>query len=367
MAKVEIFNGDSGGKIGATVENRGGTEQSALVVATRPLYVFTNAAGFFTSGEFGADLNQDGSFGGTPVDVHNGIDSTLWTATTIAGTKFTYDSTDRAYAGTKSIKVNNASTDDTFQLARGSDLDLSNYTALTMKINVDQDWGAGDTISFFGWDTATSAIVGNAITLESYFDETTFDVWATIVIPLADMGLVNQTIDAFRLQVGAKVGKGPIFYLDTIQVQETGDPIVYTVIPAKDTHLIIDEFIFSFAVPYAGTLADATMPKLPYDSFFGLTPTNGLVYQRSIIGEIQFSVTIKKLMDLTQIAGSEILSMGSDGTTSWATVRVPNAEPLVLKYSQEDFLSFTVSDDLTGFSFLRFGYNGRSEQRNQIT
>jgi len=83
--------------------------------------------------------------------------------------------------------------------------------------------------------------------------------------------------------------------------------------------------------------------------------------------EVQFSVTIRTLMDLVQIAGSEILSMGSDGTTSWATVRIPNAEPLVLKYEQEDFLSFTVSDDLTGFSFLRFGYNGRSEDRSQTT
>jgi len=98
MAKVEIFNGDSGKKIGATVENRGRTEQSALVVATRPLKVFQNAAGFFTNDEQGADLNQNGAFGGTPEGIHDGVDSTLWTASTIVGTKFTFDSTDRAYA-----------------------------------------------------------------------------------------------------------------------------------------------------------------------------------------------------------------------------------------------------------------------------
>ena len=86
--------------------------------------------------DFGVEMAQDFSFSGTPVGVHDGTDTAFWTASAIVGTKFTFDSTDEANSGTKSVKANKAALNDVMEFDRLSDLDLSNYVAITLFVFV---------------------------------------------------------------------------------------------------------------------------------------------------------------------------------------------------------------------------------------
>ncbi|HUU35357.1 MAG TPA: hypothetical protein VMW48_14935, partial [Vicinamibacterales bacterium] len=40
---------------------------------------------FFSNDTYGADMNVNVAFGASPVGVHNGIDSVLWTGSAISG------------------------------------------------------------------------------------------------------------------------------------------------------------------------------------------------------------------------------------------------------------------------------------------
>jgi len=75
---------DSSNNKSAKVDDTTGEDQ-ALVVATRELKTFENSFRFFTNTSYGADMNQNFEFSGTPDDVYNGGDSTQWTASAIVG------------------------------------------------------------------------------------------------------------------------------------------------------------------------------------------------------------------------------------------------------------------------------------------
>ena len=346
----------------------GAGEQHALIVATRQLKTFKNTIKFFTNDDYGADMNKNGGFGGTPVKVHDGTDSVLWTATDIVGgAKTTFDSTDQNHtaAGTKSVKVDNPIVNDVYQFDKGSDLDCNGYVALTMWIYVDKDWANGDSISVYGWDTGTNLQIGTSVSLENYFDWGTFDIWQKIVIPLTDMGAlaISTTLDALRITQSAVDGKAPKYYLDDIQFEETGTPIKFTVTPDKETWFHVKEFTISMADNIAGTLADATMPYLSYDKFLGAVLISGLNYQRMQNGKLLFTQNVKNLMEFMQLPGTSITGQGSDGTNTWLTLKSEHMEPLLLKPENDDELSFTVSDDLSVLLHLRISAGGKTEYR----
>ena len=352
-------------KIQAAVVN--GDEENALVVATRSLKVYTNVLRFFTNDDYGADMNQNAAAGGTPELVHNGIDSVLWTATDIVGgVKTTFDSTDRAYAGTNSIKVDNSPVNDVFQLDKGSDLDCTGYTSLTMYINVDKDWKDGDVIELYGWDTGTGLQVGTAVDLSDYFSYLVYDVWHKIVIPLTDMGDLSgyTTLDALRVRIVAAEGKSAKFYLDTIQFEETGTPIKFTLKPTLGTWLHVSSFQILIADAYAGTLADGTMPGIPYNSLLGVAKlATGITYRRVTNGEVLSSANIQQFLDFMAFSNAQITGSGSDGTNTWVTVNMQFTEPVILKAEDADEMSLTVNDDLSGLLVLRVGAGSKIEVR----
>ncbi|GAG41762.1 unnamed protein product, partial [marine sediment metagenome] len=54
--------------------NGGSAEEHALVVATRPLKEFLSQEKFFFNPNEGVDMNVNGAFSGTPLEIHNGTD-----------------------------------------------------------------------------------------------------------------------------------------------------------------------------------------------------------------------------------------------------------------------------------------------------
>ena len=356
---------DSGTKLKANVVDNG--DRQSLVVATHPLKTYTNTLKFFTNSDYGADMNQNVTMGGTAEEVHNGIDSALWTASDIVGgDKTTFDSTDFAYAGTHSIKVDNSPVDDVFQVVKGSDLDCTGYKSITMWIYVDKDWKAGDQIDLYGWDTGTGLQIGDAVDLSNYFTYDQYDVWHKLTIPLTDMGDLSgsTTLDALRVRIVTAERKSAKFYIDVLQFEETGTPIKFTLAPTRGIWLHVNSFQILMADAYAGTLADATMPSIPYNSLLGVSKlATGITYRRITNGEIISSANIQQFLDFMAFSNAKVTGYGSDGTNTWVTVNMQFTEPVILKSEDEDEMSLTVNDDLSGLLVLKGGAGSKIEQR----
>ena len=104
------------------------------------------------------------------------------------------------------------------------------------------------------------------------------------------------------------------------------------------------------------------MHGLAYDALLGVSAlTNGLNFQRIQGGKVSFAVSIKQLGDFLS-TGSNIVNAISDGTNTFLTLLIEFPEPIVLEPGNaENFLSFTVNDDLSGFLQLTAAARGAVE------
>ena len=340
-------------------------ENNALVVATRDLKTFNNKPQFYLDENGSKDMNVNVTYSGTPDKVHDGTDSALWTATAIVGAaRWTFDSTDQNHtpAGTKSIKATSTVGGDIMQVAKGSSVDLSNYTAITAWVYI-TSWSVGAGIDMYGWDTGTGLQVGDSIDLSEYVDITTLNAWQKIAVPLGDFGLTASTIDSFRIII-VKGVKNPDFYLDDIQIEEVGESVEFTIEPRKGTWLYIKRFDITIVDAYDATLADSTLPNIPYEGFLGVgSLTTGILIQRIQLGEVLFQATIKDLIDFIALADMKIVSQGFDGTNTWIKLSQEMEVPLLLKAEDEDKHRYVIRDNLSGLKILWVNVATYEEER----
>ena len=342
----------------------GDKEKYALVVATRPLKTFSNKQQFFLNEYYGSAMNQNAAAGGTPLRVHNGTDDTLWTGTNIIDT-VDFDDSAYAYEGSYSLGFDAwSNSGDLCQIAKGSDQSLVGYVSLSMWIYIRGSWSGGDSIGVYGWDTGTSSQVGTKGLLEDYVDWTVTRVWQKIVIPLSDMGLVNKTIDSIRFRYEARSGTAANFYLDNIQFEETGTPILYEIIPATGTWLYVENFMLSIANNITSVVSDGTLPGLAYNSFLGEYMAAGITYQRLRDGVVTASATIRTLADWLSLPETIISSNMSDGTNTYISMQGNFTDTIILKSENEDKLRILVNDDLSGLLHFKISAGCKEEDRS---
>lgn len=355
---IKAYITDVGRDIKASIDDNGGSEKNALVVASRPLKEFNNRPFYFITSEGSKDMNINVSFGGMPEKVHDGIDSVLWTGSSVIGTSVTFNSAlqNNTAAGATSVQVDNASVGDVIQFDKGGDLNCGNYSAITLWVYVDKDWLSGDVVELYGWDTGTSLQVGIGIDLHEYFDYSILDVWQKIAIGLDDLGDLasSTTLDSIRLKIIAKDGlKSPKFYLDDIQFEETGEPLEFIVEPRAGTWLYITSFDITIVDTYDATLASNSMPKISHSGFLGVSSlTIGLQAKRIQAATTMFSAVFKDLIDFMGLPKARLVGHGSDGTDTWVKTSQEMAVPLILKSEDEDKFIYTVRDDLSGLKKL---------------
>ena len=182
---------------------------------------------------------------------------------------------------------------------------------------------------------------------------------------LTDFGALSiyTTLDAFQVAQISAEGKAPKYYLDDIQLEETGTPATFYIKPNKDEWLHIDRMIIQYADAYTGTVVAGTMPSVPYNGFLGESALDGgMVYNRTSEGKVVNSATIKQHSDLMLWSGA-VMQTGSDGTNTWVTVSLRFDAGIVLKPEEEDYLSITLSEDLSGLLLLRASVGGYVEDR----
>jgi hypothetical protein len=115
---------------------------------------------------------------------------------------------------------------------------------------------------------------------------------------------------------------------------------------------------------FTGTVSDGTMPGIPYNSLLGVSklPT-GITYRRVTNNEVLSSANIQQFLDFMAFSNARITGSGSDGTNTWVTVNMQFTEPVILKAEDEDEMSLTVNDDLSGLLVLRVGAGSKIEAR----
>jgi hypothetical protein len=311
---------------------------------------------------YGADMNQNATFGGTEDGIHDGTDSVLWTGSNLVGANFVFDSTAQARAGTKSVDATATVNADEALFSRASAIDSDSYVALTGSIYI-TSWPTSGTKDISLRVRLAGADVGNTLNLADYIDTTTFNVWEDFAIPIEDFGLLGSNMDQFVVQtVDIGGGAAPNYYLDELQWEETGGLESFAVEARADTRYSITTMTIALADAYASTLADGTHQKIPYDALLGVSAlTTGIGFKLTTDDIIRFNSVFKNHMDFMGFPGT-IAQSGGDGTNTWLTYNITFDPPFVLDSRKGDKLESTIAEDLSGLLRLRVLVRGQEEE-----
>jgi hypothetical protein len=326
----------------------------ALVTSPAPIEKTRPVFRPLVNATVGDAMNQNAAVGGTPINVHNGTDSVLWTGTNVVGSKVTFNSTDYAKNGTKSIKVDAPAVNNVWQLDKGSSQSLTGYYGLSFEVYVTANWASGDSVEVYGWDG--SAEVGTRVKLEDYFTESTYNVWHNTVIPFADMGLVGETVTAFRFELVSKVSAAPTFYLDIVRIEETGGALLFKVSSEDTRRLSVNELTLTLV----DVLAGSTPHNLLYTSILAVAkPPSALRVVIVLDGETVYDETVLSLADFCGL-GFEMYNVFDNGTSTSISLRWVLPEPLVLEGNPDtNYIGILVEGNLSGLDRFTGGVQGK--------
>jgi len=345
-------------------------ETDGLVVATRSLKSYMNFVEHLTNPTYGIDMNKGTAYGGAPDNVHNGTDNAYWTGSAVIGT-WTFDSIAQAHGGTKSVDGTATVNGDIAQFAKGGDVVLTGYVAITGWIYITA-WSTQGTKQLLiqGYDVGVG-YVGISVNIGDYVNIGILGSWQQFAIPLTDMDLGGATIDALRLTV-VELGPttSPNFYIDDLQIEQTGAPLEYLLKPQPGTwyHVQRVKFIiadaFTGIITVAGATENASLVGLPYDALLAESAlTIGVICQQIQAGESTDVLIIKQLSDILNHPGTELTNIIGDGTNTYLTAEIIVSEPIVLKSEDLDMLRVLIQEDLSGLLMLRVSVAGKVEVR----
>jgi hypothetical protein len=326
-----------------------------LVVSTIPGLVWQANSKFFSNPVNGLNMNIDESASGTPDGINNGTDTVLWTASALTGT-WDFASTTVAQAGTKSIDATATVNGDQALFTRSSAIDSGSYSSLSGYIYLTKFNPLGNQVllSF----RLAGANVGVVINIADFVDTGNLNVWLKFTIPLSTLELIGN-VDEMVIQTVRSTGAQPDYYLDTVQLEESGSAI-YTAEPEKGERYEFDTIELFMVDALGTTLTDNSMLNLSYDKFLGVTQlTNGIVLRLTRKGEITFNATFRDLGDIL-FAAFTIDAVGSDGTNTFLKLQAKLSDYARLEYDTRDKIEMIISDDLSGLLRFRANIRGRS-------
>lgn len=353
---------DSGNNLSAHVRTLD-TNENGLITITHPLREYQFAQRFFLNPYYGVDMNQNGTGFQDITELiydENTGPPAEWTWSAIVGL-WDFASTTQHYNGSYSIDGTQTGNGSISQGANGALFDLSDYDYLIGHIYITA-WSALGTkqILIRGYNTGTGTIVGNNVDIGNYVNKTILNTWQRFIIPLVDMNLQTQTIDAIRIQtVSTGGGVAPNYYLDVIEFggsvgTDTTGVLEYSVEPGREEHLHICGINLTLVDDYDSTLANATMSKLPYNSLLGIPELeNGILFRVKSNGRILFTSIFKTFFDFITLTPARADCHGSDGATTWLKLCIEFVQPIILKAEEEDKLSFFIQDDLSSLLRMR--------------
>jgi hypothetical protein len=345
--KVTVKDG-TGTDLEAEVYQRkanGRAHTPGLNVYTQNRLDYVQRSIVFLNDDFGRSMNINASASGATQLVHDGGDTSAWTGSNIVGSDADFASTTFFIAGAASVQIDAPAQNDIWEFDKGSSQALTAYDVLLGQIYITKDWGVGDSVTIYGWD---GAIVGTSVKLEDYINELSFGVTQDFSIPLADMGLANSSITGFRMEMDIRIGKAPIFYLDTLTLSESATA-QFTAAPAQGKVVEIHQIDISAA--FVGT-------TLSYNEWFGETLSIGVGLQRFEGPSPGLALNYTQLSDILS-AVWETVDHFHDGVNTFVKLRTTLSEPSVLEGSRGDRVVITIADDLSPLLMMSAILNGK--------
>lgn len=354
---------DAEGKNIANVISREGL--NCLSVINQDYKRYLNKSVYLQSKIYGINMNQDFSAVESTENVHDGNDNTYWTATITTGqpSDFDFSSTDYAHTGTQSISCVEAEGGDEFQLENDTIILAGDYNRFVGWVYVVSDWnGSGDGLEIYLYNTNDNSQASDVVDLSNYINQQNINTWQKFNIPISDLGIVSE-YNAIRCRMLAE-GNPPNFYLDDLALESlTDDPAIFRVEPTRGRWWYVTGLGIIIVSSYDSTMADASMPNIPYNGLLGTSIVNGILYQRQEEGEIIFSFIIKDLIDIMNQHHTRISSYGYDGNYTWVKIDTDFETPFILKPEFGDYFSVNISDDLSNLKVLRMVTAVREEKR----
>ena len=307
----------------------------------------------FLNDTFGTAMNQNIAFSGTPEIIHNGGSTTEWTGSAIAGAW--------NFADGGKITITSANDNDAASFAEegATTIDMSGFTALTGKVDLDI-YNPNNNSIIIQFDNAGVA-VGNSVNLNDFIDTGDFGE-QNFVIPKADLGLTTQLLDGMTLTINRIGGTKPTIKFDDIQFEAVGDPAVFKATTPLGTRFNITEIRLRLEDAISAVLTDGSMPNIDPNAFFGVASlANGILFSSVQKGKTIFSVTLKNFGDFFA-TGSNAIDITGNATNSGITLVIEFPEPVILEGGEsENFLSFTISDNLSDLTRFTAAARGALE------
>ena len=335
-------------------ENPGG-----LVAYTEPRKIFEPHIQFFQADSGAIDMNIDASGGGTPENIHDGGDTAYWTASALSGT-WDFASTTQANGGLQSVDATATTNGDEALFEDATNIDMSVYVSLSGFIYIDS-WSAVGTKEVEIRARLAGVDVGNPVNLSDYIDTGVTGSWQGFLIPKADLGLSGQTVDELVVKTIDTGGQpAPDYYLDDLLWTgvSAADPVTYYIrnLTGRNTLMSGMSLFMADVVTEAAALAYNTFLAVP-------ALTNGFQLTRQTRGEIATSISLKQLSDVIQTYGEFRIDTGGDATNRWLKIEFTFDPPVRL--NEDDFMSMTVQDDVSGLLMLRGSVRALIEVPNE--
>lgn len=307
----------------------------------------------FLNDTYGNDLAQAATFGGTPVNIHDGGDVAGWTGTATAGT-WDFADTTTPSSGTKCVSLTSANNNDSANFAGGS-VTGSSYSAITMQLQLDNFSGTQHTIVLQFNNGGVP--IGVSVNLNSYIDTSILGSYQGIVIPLSDLEIENLSFDGCDITLIRTGGTKPTFRIDLLQIEETGGAIRFQVKPDPREVFYVEEIRFVFADNVTGNAA------LDYSKILGVTLANGLVITRIDKNGPVVGRSISSVYDFYSFGFTREL-IQDNGVNTMLVVSIKFTRPLTLNALFEETINIDVNDDLSGFLSASAIARGESEPIN---
>lgn len=257
------------------------------------------------------------------------------------------------FADSGKITITSANNDDeaTFSAASTASYDMSNYTAFTGKVDLDTySVSNHGIIMSFGLNGTP---VGNSLNLNNIIDTGDFTE-QSFVVPLSALGIEGENINELTISIERTGGSKPTIKFDDLNLETSGSPLEFKIQPERDEWYHLTNLTITMADEMTGTLSDASMPNLPFNSLLAVPElTNGILVFATSGREVVFSGIAKQLLDFMQLPSSQITGNGDDGTNVWVSFNFTFPEPLILKGDFRDRLSVIINDDLSGLLHFR--------------
>lgn len=323
-----------------------------LVTYQAPYFVETNRQTYATNETYGNQLAINGAVTGATDAIHDGTDTTIWTATNLSGTNFIFDSTTVAKTGTKSIDATNTVDSDVALFTRSAPATLATYSSLTGSIYL-VDWSlSGSKIVNVSFRLGGVSISGS-VDIGQYINVEVIGSWQNFVIPFSAFGITGATVDEMTVTtVDVGPGKAPSYYLDDMKLS-AGAGTIYTVAPTTSDVLRVYGFSWTIVDALTIPLVNGTTTGLSYNKFGGLTALpNGILTRRIQFNVTGFSNSTKTHADIISGSNAELKAAWDDGTNTYLKFYTKFSAPVDLTPDGNDRYEFVVQDDLSGLISL---------------